>query len=113
MLRQSVAFVILIIWYVYISYGILTPIIFINNYETILNKFEEIYQIISYYALKYGFQSEIYFTHAYKTFPNKVNLVISNHTGTIDTYIMLAFLKYCNDFEEHKSKWICLAKKEL
>jgi len=113
MIRQSVAFVILIIWYVYISYGFLSPLIFINNYETILNKFEEIYQILSYYALKYGFQSEIYFTHKYETFPNKVNLVISNHTGTIDTYIMLAFLKYCNDFEEHQNKWISLAKKEL
>lgn len=112
MLRQLVALVILIIWYVYISYGFLSPLIFINKHEEILNKFEEVYQILSYYALKYGFQSETYYTNKVETLPNKINIVINNHTGTIDTFILLAFLKYCNDSESH-SKWIALAKKEL
>jgi 1-acyl-sn-glycerol-3-phosphate acyltransferase len=113
MLRQLIALVILIIWYVYISFGILSPLIFINKHEELLKIFEETYQILSYYALKYGFQSQTYYTNKVETLPNKVNIVIGNHAGTIDTFIILAFLKYCNDEETHKSKWIALAKKEL
>ena len=113
MIRQIVTIVLLVIWYVYTSYGFLSPLIFINQHEKILNKCEEIYQVLSYYGLKYGFQSNIYHVNKIESIPNKVNIVINNHTGTIDTFIILSFLKYCNDFESHKSKWIALAKKEI
>ena len=63
MIRQLTAMVLLIIWYIYTSYGYLSPLILINKHDEINNWVQEIFQVLVSYAIKYGFQSDIYYTN--------------------------------------------------
>ena len=109
MIKQLITSVLLIIWYIYVSYGYVAPFIFINKHETIIIFIEKIFQILVVYALKYGFQTDIYYTSKIDIYePNKINIVICNHVASIDMFIMLSYLKHCNI-----DQWIGLGKREL
>jgi len=101
--------VLLIIWYIYTSYGYLSPLIFINKHDEIINFVQEIWQVLSAYGIKYGFQSDIYYTNKIEIKKNnKVNIFVCNHVASIDMFIILGFLNYCGI-----GKWIAFTKKEL
>jgi 1-acyl-sn-glycerol-3-phosphate acyltransferase len=108
MIRQLTSMVILILWYIYVSYGYLTPIIFVNKHKELLKIVESVFQTLVTYALKYGFGASTYYTDPIEALPNKINIIVCNHMASIDMFIVLSFLKYCNI-----TKWICLAKREL
>lgn len=109
MIRQLTAMVLLIIWYIYTSYGYLSPLILINKHDEIIILVQEIWQILSAYCIKYGFQSDTYYTNKIELKQkNKINIIICNHVASIDMFIILGFLKHCGI-----GKWIAFTKKEL
>ena len=109
MIRQLTTMVLLIIWYIYTSYGYLSPLILINKHDEIINFVQEIWQILCAYGIKYGFQSDIYYTDKIEIKQNnKINIFVCNHVASIDMFIILGFLKHCGI-----GKWIAFTKKEL
>jgi 1-acyl-sn-glycerol-3-phosphate acyltransferase len=108
MIRQLTSMVILLLWYIYVSYGYLTPIIFVNKHKELLKIVETVFQTLVTYALKYGFGASTYYTDPIEALPNKINIVICNHMASIDMFIILSFLKYCDI-----TQWISLAKRDL
>jgi lysocardiolipin and lysophospholipid acyltransferase len=109
MIRQLTSMVLLIIWYIYTSYGYLSPLILINKHDEIINFVQEVWQILTAYTIKYGFQSDIFYTNKIRIKKNnKINIFVCNHVASIDMFIVLGFLKYCDI-----GKWIAFTKKDL
>jgi 1-acyl-sn-glycerol-3-phosphate acyltransferase len=108
MIRQVVSMVLLNIWFIYSSFGIITPTILFQQEDKINNLMNRFYQSLLVLTIKYGFQPQIYYTNEIKQTKGKVDILISNHVATIDIFIILSILQSFG-----VSKYINVAKKDL
>jgi lysocardiolipin and lysophospholipid acyltransferase len=108
MLQQLVSIVLLIIWYIYISYTYLTPAIIIKEEKIINNIIKQSFQIISSYVIEYGFNPKIFYNKKIILTPGKIDILIANHNNIIDGFLIIHILKHMGI-----TKWACIGKKEI
>ena len=108
MLKHLVSIVLLIIWYIYISYGYLTPMLIIKEEKIINNIIRQSFQMLSSYLVEYVFNSKIYYNENIIQTEGKIDILLANHNNIFDGFLILHILK-CMDI----SKWVCVGKKEL
>ena len=108
MIKQLVSIVILIIWYIYISYGYLTPALIIREEKIINNIIKQSFQILSSYLIEFGFSPKIYYNENIISSKGKIDILICNHNNSLDGFLIVHILK-CMRI----TKWACVGKKEL
>lgn len=108
MIKQIVSIVLFLIWFIYSSYGLITPALFIRQEDFMVKIIKNVFQNLVMYMIKYGFEPNIYYNGEIKLEENKVNILISNHIGSIDGFMLLTILKYFNI-----DNWNVVGKKEL
>jgi len=108
MIKQLVSIVLVLIWFIYSSYGLITPSLLIGQQDFIIKIIKNVFQNLLVYMIKYGFNPDIYFNGEIKLEENKVNILVSNHIGSIDSFMLLTILKYFNI-----DNWFAVGKKEL
>ena len=108
MIKQLTFTVILLLWYVFSSYGLVVPSIFISKEKEITRLLKKIFSSVVYLNIKYGFDANIYYHNLIKCQPNKVNILLANHLSTIDWEILLAIIK-----ESNINNFLFVGKKQL
>ena len=74
MIRQVVSMVLLNIWFIYSSFGIITPTLLFQQEDKINNLMNRFYQSLLVLTIKYGFQPQIYYTNEIKQTKGKVDI---------------------------------------
>lgn len=108
MIRQYVSFTILILWFIYTSYGFITPLLLIQKEDLIYKIIQHAHSSFVYNIFSLGFQPNIYYTNEITKTTNKVDILICNHVSSIDSYLIYTILKHFGIYD-----WISMAKKEL
>ena len=110
MIEQIITMLILNIWFVYTSYGILTPALLIQQENKINPIIKTVFQSLVVSVIKFGFlkNNNIYITNELQQTKGKVDILMCNHIGSIDMLLIIAILKSFGI-----NNWIAIAKSDL
>jgi 1-acyl-sn-glycerol-3-phosphate acyltransferase len=108
MIKQLVSIVLLMLWYIYICYGFLTPALIVKEEKMINNIIKQSFQILSSYLIEFGFGTKIFANENIIQTPGKIDIIIANHHNIMDGFLIMHILKCMNI-----TKWVCVGKKEI
>jgi 1-acyl-sn-glycerol-3-phosphate acyltransferase len=108
MIKQIIATIFIILWTIFSTYGFITPFLIINQEKMFVETLKNSFQILVSYVLKYGFGINLKCNMNITQTKNKIDILISNHVATVDSFILLSMLEQMNI-----SNFIMVGKKDL
>ena len=108
MIKTYTPYLLLIVWFSYISYFLIFPFYLTGNYNKISEIIKQTFQSLIESQLKYSFNPKIHYNDLIYPTKDKIDIVMANHFSTIDWELILSMFNKSNIHN-----YIIVGKKEL
>jgi hypothetical protein len=88
MIKQIISISFLVLWLFLVSYGFISPFLFLRREKILLDTIRYNFQFLSAYFIENGFNNNIEINGKIEQSKNKVDILICNHMSILDMFLI-------------------------